>query len=260
MPRFAANLTMMFADVPFPARFERAARAGFRAVEFLFPYDHAPADVAGWLRDNGLENALFNLPPGDWSAGDRGLAAVPGREAEFRSSVDRALRYADALGTPTLHAMAGVVPHGADRAAWRRTYVENLRYAAKLVGASGRTLVIEAINPRDMPGYLVSSQTHTHAVRDEVGDPALKIQMDFYHAQIVDGDLEVCFRTHRDAIAHVQIAAVPSRHEPDEGEVNYRHLFGLLDALHYGGWVGCEYHPRARTEDGLGWMRELTHG
>jgi hydroxypyruvate isomerase len=258
MPRFAANLTTMFADVPFPARFERAARAGFRGVEFLFPYDHAAADVSAWLRGNGLENALFNLPPGDWHAGERGLAAIPGREAEFKASVDHALRYADALKTPTLHVMAGLVPTGIDWSTCRRTYVENLRYAARTARAAGRTLVIEAINPRDMPGYLVTSQQQTHAVCEEVNDPALKVQMDFYHAQIVDGDLDTCFRAHQHLIAHVQVAAVPSRHEPDEGEVNYRHLFSLLDTLGYSGWVGCEYRPRGRTEDGLGWMRELT--
>ena len=256
MPRFAANLTMMFADVPFPARFERAARAGFRAVEFLFPYAHPPAEVAGWLREYGLQNALFTLYPGDWHAGERGLAAIPGRETEFRASVDRALEYADALQTPTLHAMAGLVPPGMEWATCRQTYVENLRYAARLVGASGRTLVIEAINPRDMPGYLVSSQKQTLAICGEVADPALKLQLDFYHAQIVDGDLEMWFRTHHHAIAHVQVAGVPARHEPDEGEVNYRHLFRMLDEVGYSGWVGCEYHPRGRTEEGLGWIRE----
>jgi len=258
MPRFAANLTMMFADVPFPARFERAARAGFTAVEFLFPYAYPRDEVAGWLKANGLENVLFNLPPGDWDAGERGMAAIPGREAEFRTSVDTALRYADALGTPTLHAMAGIVSPGMNRDACRRTYVENLRYAVRAIGATGRTLVVEAINPRDMPGYLVGSQKQTRAVCEEIGDRSLKMQMDFYHAQIVDGDLETWFRTEVDSIGHVQIAGVPARHEPDEGEVNYRHLFRVIDDAGYAGWVGCEYHPRGKTEDGLGWRRALT--
>jgi 2-dehydrotetronate isomerase len=254
MPRFAANLTMMFTDVPFPARFERAARAGFSAVEFLFPYDHAPEEVAGWLKDHRLQNVLFNLPPGDWGAGERGLTAVPGREAEFRESVATALRYADALGTPTLHAMAGLVPSGVEWDACRRTYVENLKFAAAAIGATGRTLVIEAINPRDMPGFFLTSQKQAHALREAIASPHVKVQMDFYHAQIVDGDLAMCFRTHAAHIGHVQIASVPARHEPDEGEVNYPFLFDLLDELGYAGWVGCEYRPRALTEAGLGWL------
>lgn len=253
MPRFAANLTMMFTEVPFPERFARAARAGFKAVEFLFPYDHLPEEVAAWLRHNGLANALFNLPPGDWAAGERGLAALPGREAEFRESVATALRYALACGTPCLHAMAGLVSAGANR----ETYVANLRHAARELAKHGRTLLIEPLNPRDMPGYLLATQADAHAIREEVGEPNLKVQMDFYHAQIVEGDLAATFRKYAPHVGHVQIAGVPDRHEPDDGEVNYPYLFRLLDDLGYAGWVGCEYRPRGRTEDGLGWLKQI---
>ena len=257
MPKFAANLTMMFTEVPFPERFARAARAGFKAVEFLFPYDHTPAEVAGWLKDNGLENALFNLPPGNWTAGERGLAALPGREEEFRASVAAGLEYAAALGTPCLHAMAGLLPAGADRQRHRETYIANLRHAARELARHGRTLLIEPINPRDMPGYFLNRQAEAHAIRAAVGEPNLKVQMDFYHAQIVEGDLASTFRKYAADIGHVQIASVPERHEPDDGEVNYPYLFGLLDRLGYAGWVGCEYRPRGRTEDGLAWLKKI---
>jgi hydroxypyruvate isomerase len=255
MPKFAANLTMMFTEVPFPERFAAAARAGFKAVEFLFPYDHSPREVAQWLQENDLQNALFNLPPGDWAAGERGLASLPGREADFRASVDRALEYALALGTPRLHAMAGLLPAGADRDAHRRTYIDNLRHAARELAPHGRTLLIEPINPRDMPGYFLNSQADAHAVREAVGEPNLLVQMDFYHAQIVEGDLATTLRKHFAGIGHVQIAGVPDRHEPDDGEVNYAYLFRLLDELGYSGWVGCEYRPRGKTEAGLGWLK-----
>ncbi len=179
MPKFAANLTMMFNEVPFPQRFAAAARAGFRAVEFLFPYDHRPAEVAGWLRENELASALFNLPPGDWAGGERGLAALPGREADFRASVARALEYALAMGTPRMHAMAGLLPAHADqayRAACRETYLENLAYAARELARHGRTLLIEPINGRDMPGYFLASQAEGHAIRAAVNEANLKVQ------------------------------------------------------------------------------------
>jgi hydroxypyruvate isomerase len=248
---------MMFTEVPFADRFAAAAGAGFSAVEFLFPYDHAPADVAGWLSAARLTNVLFNLPPGDWAAGERGLAALPGREAEFHASVSRALEYARALGTPALHAMAGVIPASGDRERCRAAYVRNLRYAARELAAEGRMLLIEPLNPRDMPGYFLRTQADAHDIREEVGAPNLKVQMDFYHAQIVEGDLTTMFRTHADAIGHVQIAGVPGRHEPDDGEVNYGYLLRMLDECGYQGWVGCEYRPKGRTEDGLGWLREM---
>jgi len=257
MPKFAANLSMMFNEVPFPARFAAAAAAGFKGVEFLFPYELPAREVARLLADARLDNALFNLPPGDWAAGERGLASLPGREADFRASVEVAIEYALALGTPTLHAMCGLVPAGADRAAHRAVYVANLRHAARELARHDRTLVIEPINPRDMPGYFLSRQDDAHAIREAVGEPNLKVQMDLYHAQIVEGDLAVKLKRHLADIGHVQIAGVPDRHEPDEGEVNYRYLFRLLDELGYRGWVGCEYRPRGRTEDGLGWLRTV---
>jgi len=257
MPKFAANLSMMFTEVPFPERFAAAARAGFKGVEFLFPYDYPAADVARWLHDAKLENALFNLPPGDFAGGERGIASLPGREAEFRAGVATALEYAAALGTRTLHAMAGLLPAGAERAQYRANYVTNIAYAAGELARHGLTLVIEPINTRDIPGYFLNTQAEGHAICKEIGAPNLKVQMDFYHAQIVEGDLSVKLRNYFAGVGHVQIASVPARHEPDEGEVNYPHLYRLLDELGYTGWVGCEYRPRGKTEDGLGWFKEI---
>ena len=257
MPKFAANLSMMFNEVPFPERFAVAAKAGFKAVEFLFPYDYAPAEVAGWLQEYGLKNALFNMPPGDFAGGERGIASLPGREAEFREGVAKAVEYALALGTPTVHCMAGLFPAGADRARHRALYIENVRFAAQEMAKHGRILVIEPINPRDIPGYFLNTQAEGHAICQEIGLPNLKVQMDFYHCQIVEGDLTMTFKKYFAGIGHVQIASVPARHEPDEGEVNYRHIFKLLDEMGYDGYVGCEYRPRGRTEDGLVWLREM---
>ncbi|MEP6915913.1 MAG: 2-oxo-tetronate isomerase [Acidobacteriota bacterium] len=254
MPKFAANLTMMFTELAFSGRFAAAARAGFTGVEFLFPYDHAPAQVACWLEDHALENVAFNLPPGDWNAGERGLASLPGREAEFREGVARALEYAEVLGTPRLHAMAGIVPAGADRALYRDTYLRNLAFAAAELSTHGRTLLIEPINPRDIPGFFLNTQAEAHAIREEIGAPNLKVQMDFYHAQIVEGDVTTTFRQYFGGIGHLQLASVPARHEPDEGELDYQYVLKVVDEMGYEGWVGCEYRPRARTEDGLGWL------
>ena len=257
MPKFAANLSMMFNEVPFPERFAAAAKAGFKGVEFLFPYDYTPAEVAGWLKENKLENALFNLPPGDFAAGERGIASLPGREQEFRDGVAKAIDYALALGTPKVHCMAGLFPAGADRGKHRAVYVENVRYAAQELAKHGRMLVIEPINPRDIPGYFINTQAEGHAICKEIGLPNLKVQMDFYHCQIVEGDLTMTFKNNFVGIGHVQIASVPTRNEPDQGEINYRHIFKLLDEMGYDGWVGCEYRPRGRTEEGLGWLEAL---
>ena len=255
MPRFAANLTMMFTEHPFPQRFGAAARAGFEAVEFLFPYAWPAGDIAAWLAESQLRNVLFNLSPGDWEAGERGIASLPGREAEFASSVEQALDYARVLGTPRLHVMAGLLPEGADRAAHRALYVANLRHAARRAAAQGIGLLIEPINGRDMPGYLLQTQADAHAVCDAVGAPNLQVQMDLYHAQIMEGDLTTKLRRHIGRIGHIQIASVPDRQEPAGGELNVAHLFAELDALGYTGWVGCGYRPRGRTEDGLDWLR-----
>jgi hydroxypyruvate isomerase len=258
VPKFAANLTMMFNEVAFPERFAAAAAAGFKAVEFLFPYDHAPREVASWLQENKLENVLFNLPPGDWAAGERGIAALPGREEEFRAGVARGIAYALALGTSRLHMMAGLVPAGADRRIHREVYLGNLRHAAREAGKHGIDLLIEPINGRDMPGYFLHTQAEAHALRTESGQSNVKVQMDFYHAQIVEGDLSMTFKNNFDGIGHVQIASVPARNEPDDGEVNYPYLFRLLDDLGYQGWIGCEYRPRGKTQDGLGWLAAAT--
>ena len=255
MPRFAANLSFLFQEAPFLDRFAAAASAGFRAVEFMFPYDHAPAAVAGRLTAAGLENVLFNLPPGDWSAGDRGLACLPGREEEFRSSVATALTYAAALKTPRLHAMAGIVPPGATRAAYQSTYIANLRYAAEQLAAAGITLLIEPINTRDMPGYFLNTQSQAAEICATIALPNLKIQMDCYHMQIAEGDISTKLRRYATLCGHVQIAGVPERHEPDTGEINYPFLFRLLDDLGYEGWIGCEYRPAGKTLDGLGWLK-----
>lgn len=257
MPRFAANLTMMFNEVPFPQRFAAAARAGFDAVEFLFPYDHLREDVANWLKDNALSNVLFNMPPGDWAAGERGTASLPGREDEFKAGVDKALAYAQVLGTPRIHVMAGILPEGADRAERFALYESNLRHAAAQLAAKGLILLIEPINGRDMPGYLLQTQAEAYAVCERVGAPNLKVQMDLYHAQIMGGDLSTLMRQHMSRIGHIQVAGVPDRHEPDEGELNARYLFALLDELDYSGWIGCEYRPKGKTEDGLQWLREF---
>jgi len=257
MPKFAANLSLMFTEVPFLQRFEAAARAGFTAVEFLFPYDHAPQEIAGELAAHRLKNVLFNLPPGDWNGGERGTAALPGREAEFRQGVARALDYAAVLGTTRLHAMAGILPTGASaeqRAACRATYIDNLRDAAAACEKQGVTLLIEPINQRDMPGYFLSLQHEAHAICAEVGAPNLKVQMDLYHAQIMEGDLATKLRQYLPRIGHLQIAGVPERHEPDRGEVHYPYLFRLLDELGYDGWIGCEYRPARGTVEGLGWL------
>jgi len=258
MPRFAANLSLMFNEVPFLDRFAAAASAGFRAVEFLFPYEHPAAVVERNLRASGVENVLFNLPPGDWAAGERGIACLPGRESEFRAGLTKALEYARALGTPRIHAMAGIVPSGADRAPYRATYIANLRHAAEALAAAGIDLMIEPINTRDMPGYFLNTQAQAAEICDAVGAPNMRLQMDCYHMQIAEGDLAVNLRTHAGRCGHVQVAGVPDRHEPDTGEVNYDYLFELLDEIGYQGWVGCEYRPKGSTLEGLGWLRRWT--
>jgi hydroxypyruvate isomerase len=256
MPKFAANLSMMFNELDFPARFSAAANAGFEAVEFLFPYDYTPAEVGGWLKESKLKNILFNLPPGDWAAGERGIASLPGREEEFRTGVAKAIEYAKVLGTPQLHMMAGLVPAGADLAQYRKTYLANLKFAAKELAKHNLILLLEPINTRDMPGYFLNTQAQAHELRQESGEPNVKVQMDFYHAQIMEGDLTTTFKKYFSDIGHTQIASVPSRNEPNDGEVNYSFLFNLLDEMGYQGWVGCEYRPKGKTEDGLGWFNK----
>lgn len=251
MPRFAANLSMMFQEVPFLDRFAAAAAAGFKGVEFLFPYDLPADDIAAAAKTAGVEVALFNLPPGDWANGERGFAALPGREAEFDAALETAIGYAKTLGCGRLHCMAGVLAAGMDRAACRKTYVGNLAKAAKRLAPLGIDALMEPINPRDVPGYFINRQQEAHDVRAEVGMANLKVQMDFYHVQIVEGDLAKRAEALIDGVGHIQIAGVPERHEPDIGEINYAYVFALLDKLGYEGWVGCEYRPQGDTLEGV---------
>ena len=277
MPRFAANLSLLYTELPFLDRFEAAARDGFEAVEYLFPYAFDLAELLARLKANGLQQVLFNAPPGGtdapgidaaWAAGARGTASVPGREAEFRAGVQLALRYADALDCPRIHCMAGLLSEsaaGADQeSAARSVYVSNLRWAATEAAKSGRTILIEPINPRDMPRFFLNRQDDAHAVVQEVGAPNLQVQMDLYHCQIVEGDVAMKLRQYLPTgrVGHLQIAGVPERHEPDVGELNCAYLFEVIDEVAaqcgWQGWVGCEYRPRLGAEPGgtsrgLGW-------
>ncbi|MDH0201127.1 2-oxo-tetronate isomerase [Comamonas aquatica] len=262
MPRFAANLSMLYNDVDFLDRFAAAARDGFKAVEYLFPYAYTPEQLAALLRQHGLQQVLFNAPPGDWDAGERGIACLPGREAEFREGIARAITYAQALQCPRIHVMAGLVPQDVDPATVRATYVANVRYAAEQAAAHGIQILLEPINGRDMPGFFLSRQDQAHALVAEIGATNVKVQMDLYHCQIVEGDLAMKIRQYLPTgnVGHFQIAGVPERHEPDVGELNYPYLFQLLDTLGYDGWIGCEYKPARgaaphATRDGLGWLQ-----
>lgn len=249
MPRFAANLTTMFTEFDLIDRFAAAKDAGFDAVEVLFPYD-LPADrIATALASNRLELVLINLPPGQ--PDERGLAGVPGREDAFWAALETALDYAERTDCPTLHAMAGLVELD-DRSL--TTYLTNLRRAGDLVASRGRTLTIEPLSPRTMPGYLLDSVALARMILAELEHPAVKLQLDLFHAQQTDGDLTALIRELGPTLGHVQIASVPDRHEPDHGEIDHRWLLGELDASGYPGWVGCEYHPAAGTGDGLGWL------
>lgn len=255
MPRLAANLTMMYNEHPFLDRFQAAASDGFQGVEFLFPYDFAAADIRARLQDNGLTQALFNAPPGDWAAGERGIASLPGREDEFLRGLDQALAYAAKLGNRSLHVMAGLIRPDQDRAAHRAVYVRNLARAASVAASAGITVVIEPINTRDIPGFFLNRQDEAQAICAEVGASNLKVQFDCYHCQIVEGDIAVKLERDMAGIGHIQIAGVPDRHEPNLGELNYPYLFDRIDALGYAGWVGCEYRPKAGTRAGLGWAQ-----
>jgi len=259
MPRFAANLSMLYNEHEFLARFAAAARDGFKAVEYLFPYAFPAETLAQRLGEHGLQQVLFNTPPGHWDAGERGLACLPGREAEFREGVLRALDYAAVLTCPRVHLMAGLAPAGADRAALRRTYVANLAWAAEQAAPRGVNLLIEPINTRDIPGFFLNRQDEAHAIVAEVGAPNLQVQMDLYHLQIVEGDVAMKLRQYLPGgkVGHIQIAGVPMRHEPDLGELNHDYLFSVIDELGFDGWIGCEYRPTTTTSAGLGWFRRL---
>jgi hydroxypyruvate isomerase len=252
MPKFAANLTLMFTERDFLDRFDAAADAGFAAVEFMFPYDHAPEAIAERLTRNDLTLALFNLPPGDWAAGERGFAALPGRLDDVKASVDKALDYARATGVKRLHMMAGLADANAPEAqvAYRRA----VEYAAERLGEAGVDVVLEPINGRNMPGYFMNSFKAAAALIEDLGRPNVKLLFDIYHRQILHGDVTVALRELLPLIGHVQVASVPSRNEPDGEELNYVYLFAQLDRLGYAGFVGCEYNPRGPTLEGLGWF------
>ncbi|HEY1729862.1 MAG TPA: 2-oxo-tetronate isomerase [Candidatus Baltobacteraceae bacterium] len=255
MIKLAANLSMMFNEVPFLERFSAAGACGFKGVEFLFPYEHPPRDLAEALDDAKLTQALFNLPPGDWASGERGMAAIPGREREFAESIDVAIEYAAALRCQRVHVMAGLLPADASIEDCERVYESNLRLAASRLAQRRLEGVIEPINHRDIPNYFLNTTRQAIAVIERVGAPNLKLQLDLYHAQITEGDLVHHVRDLAGRYTHVQIAGNPDRNEPDVGEVNYLYVLEQLDASGYAGWVGCEYRPKNGTREGLGWAR-----
>lgn len=266
MPKFAANLHYLFFELPFLDRFEAAAQAGFKAVEFQVPYDYPPAELSARLKANGLKMVLFDAPMGNWEAGDRGLAAVPGREREFRASLERVVEYGQALQCDTVHTMAGVVGPGQDYQAAERTYVENLQYAAGFLAQHGIAVVIEPINKKmgivkngpsytteGMHGYFLNHTEHARRILEQVANANLFLHLDIYHMQMLEGHLAETIEQNIGLVRHFQIAGVPGRHEPTVGEINYPYLFDLLDSLGYQGWIGCEYRPKGDTREGLRW-------
>jgi len=256
MLKFAANLTMLYTELDFLDRFAAAQKAGFTGVEFLFPYAYPEAEVARRLNAAGLEQVLFNLPAGDWAAGERGITALPDRVDEFRAGVPRAIAYAKALGCTQINALAGKVPAGGDVAAMHATFVDNLRFAAQALGEAGIRLVIEAINTRDIPGFFLSTSAQAFAIIDEVGSPNLRFQYDIYHMQRMEGELAATLEANLSRIGHLQLADNPGRHEPGTGEINYPFLFTVLERAGYDGWIGCEYIPQNGTDAGLGWLSD----
>lgn len=256
MPQFAANLSMLFTELPFLDRFEAAKAAGFTAVEYLFPYDHDRHHLAALLRKHGLRQVLHNLPAGDWAAGERGIACHPNRVAEFREGVARAIDYATTLDCPRLNCLAGRLPPGVSREEAHATLIGNLRHAAGALQAHGITLLVEPVNDFDIPGFFLTRTQQALALIDEVGSDNLKLQYDIYHAQRMEGELGETLRRHLHRIGHIQIADNPGRGEPGQGEINYRWLFQHLDALGWRGPIGCEYKPRTTTAEGLGWLKE----
>jgi hydroxypyruvate isomerase len=257
MPKLAANLSMLFTELDFPARFQAAARAGFKGVEYLFPYAYDKHELAQRLKDNGLVQVLHNLPAGDWEAGERGIACHPDRIAEFRQSVEKAAEYAQALDCPRVNCLAGKAPAGADPQAVHDTFVANLSYAAGKLKKAGILLVMEPINTFDIPGFYLSHTQQAVELIAEVGSDNLKIQYDIYHMQRMEGELANTISRHLGAIGHMQLADNPGRHEPGTGEINFNWLLRHIDAIGYDGWIGCEYKPTTRTEDGLGWIEAM---
>ena len=257
MPRFDANISLLYVEHPFLDRFAAAARDGFKAVEMLSPYEHPAANLRARMDASGLECVLINVPAGDRERGDRGFASMPARRDDFKRGIAQALEYSSILGNKVLHVMAGLIAPGEDRARHRDCYVENLAFAARETASAGITTLIEPINPRTIPGYFLNRQDEAHAICAEVGLPNLKVQMDLFHCQIVEGDVAMKIRQYIANVGHMQIAGVPERHEPDVGELNYPYLFDVIDSLGYSGWIGCEYHPKAGTTAGLAWAHKF---
>jgi len=254
MPKFSANLTMMFNEVDFPDRFERASRAGFTGVEYMFPYDWPKDQLVDALEANGLQQVLHNLPAGDWAGGERGIACLPGREGEFQEGVGRAIEYAKALQCPALNCLVGLTPGGIDAGVVRDTLVRNLAFAAAALEKEGVLLLVEALNNQDIPGFHLVGTRDTLGLLDDVNHPNIRLQYDIYHMQKMEGNLITTIETHLPRIGHIQLADNPGRHEPGTGEINFPNLFRAIDAAGYDGWIGCEYIPAGTTEDGLGWF------
>jgi hydroxypyruvate isomerase len=258
MPRFAANLTMLFTELPFMERFEAAAKAGFKAVEYLFPYAYDKKELTAALRGNGLQQVLHNLPAGNWDGGERGIGCHPDRVSEFREGVGMAIDYATALGCPKLNCLLGKLPAGVSPEQARKTTVENLRFAARELQSAGIMLLIEPINHFDIPGFFLTRTDQALSIIDEVGSTNLLLQYDIYHAQRMEGELAATITKNMARIGHIQLADNPGRGEPGTGEINYAWLFKHIDAAGYTGWIGCEYKPKSDTVNGLGWRTALT--
>ena len=252
MPKFAANVSTMFADLPVAERFRAARDLGFTAAEFLFPYAQGAAEIKGWLDEAGVEMILLNTPLGDAAKGERGLAALPGRQADFRRDFDQAMAYAVEIGVPMIHVMAGVVDDAA-RAQASTVLADNLRRAADIAAAQGIEVLLEPLNTEDTPGYFLTRTRETCEVIDTVGRDNVRLQFDFYHRQIMEGNLARHLAANLDKVGHIQFSSVPGRHEPQYGEVNMAYLFGVCDALGYSGWIGCEYRPKTSVREGLTW-------
>ena len=252
MPRFAANISMMFPDLPVAERMRTARDLGFSAVEFLSPYSDPAGDTKRWLDDAGVRLILINTPPGDAARGERGLAAVPGRQADFRDHFERALKYAIALDVPMIHVLAGVVADG-DRGAARSAFVENVRFAADRADRHGVRILLEPLNSEDTPGYFLTRTDDARRCIEAIGRANVRLQFDFYHRQIMEGNLARRLADNLDIIGHIQFSSVPGRHEPQHGEVNLPYLFDLCDTLGYDGWIGCEYRPKTTVIEGLRW-------
>ena len=255
MPKFAANLTMLYNEVDFLDRFEAAAKSGFKGVEYLFPYPFGKEELAERLRQNDLTQVLHNLPAGDWGAGERGIACLPDRVGEFQDGVGQAIEYARTLGCRQINCLAGLTPVGADADTVHETFVSNLKFAANALETAGIRLLIEPINTRDIPGFYLTGTRQALDIIAATGSDNIALQYDIYHMQIMEGDLAPTIEANLTRIEHMQLADNPGRHEPGTGEINYPFIFDFIDGLGYEGWIGCEYKPAADTLDGLGWIK-----